>query len=292
MRSRLEIVASVMAAAACLGASAGGAQGGAEVKTSTVGGYRVAYREAGEGPPVLLIHGLAASSVYWKETMEALARSHHVYALDLVGFGDSDQPRVDYSIEGHVEQIAGFMMAQNIQQADLVGHSLGGTVAALFAAEYPWKVRRLVLMDPGGLAPGRVGWIGRLSGTPVLGNLLMAFRTRALVRHVMRTRIFIHPDLATDDVVEPVMKASGRAYGMLFREVRAADIRPALRRLDVPTLVLWGEGDTLFPPSAGEEAARMIRNGRYVGIPDAGHIPQVENPAAVNRALSEFLNGS
>ncbi len=290
MIGRVGMVAALLGATG-LGAIAGQGIAADEVKTTTMEGYRIAYREAGEGPPVILIHGLAASSAYWKETIGPLSASHHVYAIDLLGFGDSEKPSVDYTIEGYVEQIAAFMQKRGIERADLVGHSLGGTIAALFAAEYPWKVGRLALVDMGGLTPGSIGWLARLSGLPVVGDLLMSLRTRGMVRRVLRTKVFLNPDLATDEAIDPVMQASGRAYGRLFRDIRCADIRPALKRLRVPTLVVWGAKDALFPPVAGREAASLIEGARFIEIPAAAHIPQLENPKSFNAALLDFLSG-
>src|SRR5881394_2219411 len=114
-------------------------------------GHTVGYRLAGEGPAILLIHGLALSSATWKYVIPALAERHTVVAPDLLGHGESAKPRGDYSLGAHASGIRDLLLGLNIARASVVGHSLGGGIAMQFAYQFPERCERLVLVSSGGL---------------------------------------------------------------------------------------------------------------------------------------------
>src|SRR5579872_5023041 len=117
----------------------------------TIHGHEVGYRMAGEGPALVLVHGLAGSSTTWRAVMPALAEHHTVVAPDLLGHGESAKPRGDYSLGAHADGIRDLLVALGVERATFVGHSLGGGVAMQLAYQFPGRCERLVLVASGGL---------------------------------------------------------------------------------------------------------------------------------------------
>src|SRR5207253_6139212 len=122
-----------------------------EVHSRVIHGYRRVFRIAGSGPPLLLIHGIGDSSATWSTVMPALAQRHLVIAPDLLGHGESDKPRADYSVGAHASGIRDLLVALGVERATFVGHSLGGGVAMQLAYQFPQRCERLVLVASGGL---------------------------------------------------------------------------------------------------------------------------------------------
>ena len=126
-------------------------RGGIHSHYAQVGGYRIHYYEGGEGPPLVFVHGLGAESLNWVPAMLDMRHQFHVYAIDLLGHGDSQKPDIAYSIEQQSEMLRQFLATQNIKSADVVGVSMGGWVALKLAIEHPEVVNRLVVADAAGL---------------------------------------------------------------------------------------------------------------------------------------------
>src|SRR5271169_1420624 len=147
-------------------------------------GRRVIYRVAGEGPPVVLIHGMLNSSSHWQSVALDLAADHTVVAPDLIGHGDSAAPRGDYSLGAHAASIRDLLAAIGIDHATIVGHSLGGGVALLFFYQFPQRVERLALVSSGGLGRevGPVLRTAALPGTSALLSLTIHPRLLAAIR--------------------------------------------------------------------------------------------------------------
>src|SRR5918999_355962 len=124
---------------------------GAELRFRVVHGYRRAFRMAGAGPPVVLVHGIGDSSATWKPVLPALAKRHLVIAPDLLGHGSSDKPRADYSVAAYANGVRDLLGVLGVERATLVGHSLGGGVAMQFAYQFPERTDRLILVSAGGV---------------------------------------------------------------------------------------------------------------------------------------------
>src|SRR5689334_12421345 len=144
-------------------------------------GHQVVYRVAGEGPPVVLIHGMVNSSRHWRGVAERLAEHHTVIAPDLVGHGDSATPRGDYSLGAHATVIRDLLSALGIERATFVGHSLGGGVAMVFFWQFPERVERLALVSSGGLGP-EVSPLLRSAAIPGFRRVIGVFANRAVLR--------------------------------------------------------------------------------------------------------------
>ena len=259
-----------------------------------VDGVRLHYVEAGQGEPVVLIHGLNASTFSFRYTIPELAQSYRVVALDLQGFGYSERPAgADYSLTALAEQVARVMERLNIERATVVGHSMGGAVAMRLAIGFPERVARLVLVNSATDRLLRRGLrLSRLIQPCMPIAALFALQRRAFRRRALRRAVH-DPAHVTPEVVEGSfrprrVKGTLRALGAWLVD-RGRDEPLAPERIAQPTLVLWGEHDRLLPLAEGEELARAIPNARLLLVPSSGHLPLEEQPTFCNRALLDFL---
>lgn len=271
------------------------------IHTVLVDGHRIAYLDAGEGQPVILIHGFGGSLWQWEYQQHALSAEHRLITLDLLGSGFSDKPDLEYRPDQLVEFLRGFMDALNLPRASLVGNSMGAGLAIGMALTHPDRVDRLVLI--GGL-PDRVKeklaspLIRRAIETWVpiwlasLGNWLLG---QSLTETVLR-EIVHDPSLLTPAVIDRSIR-NRRRPGLIGPLLTVARNLPLweegfakrLGEIRHPTLVLWGSQDRVFPPQVGHDLHRIIPDSTFAVIPNAAHIPQWEQPQAVNPVLIKFL---
>jgi len=204
--------------------------------------------------PVVLVHGLSGSADWWRPIVPRLEREREVRLIDL-------PQRLP------LEAAAGWLAEQLERRVDLVGHSMGGLIAARLAADRPSLVRRLVLIAPAGVSPGS-----------------RARHVLPLVRALRHTSPRLVPLLARD-----ALRAGPRTLWRAAGEVLEADIRAHLADIVAPTLVLWGGRDALLPPSLGEVVRSEIAGARLVVLERAGHVPMTEASEEVSEAVAEFL---
>src|SRR5580658_4134531 len=209
-------------------------------KVTAVYGQNIHYFEVGQGPTVILLHGLGGAKEFWLANIGALAPKYHVYAIDQIGFGQSDKPLLDYKIATFADFLYGFMQEEKIAKATLVGNSFGGWIALDFTAQYAEMVDKLVLVDSAGLSWGR-GPAVDLNPTTMAG-------WRVLVESV-----FYDKKIVTDQVVQQAFSdhlrkndgytidrtLAGFAAENQFEDTKLAFIR-------APTLVIWGREDGLL----------------------------------------------
>ena len=264
-------------------------------RDTVVGGVRWHSREtAGSGTLILYVHGHLASSATWDAVLGPASAGHPAIAVDVPGFGASDRPWPhDYSVEGEARGLLAFLDARGIERAIVVGNSLGGGAALLLAAHHPGRVAALVLVAPA-TPEGPIVWPVRVLRTPVLGELSLLFSSRALAAHNLRRWQFARAERVTDQAIDDAF-APMRIPGT--RRAALAAIRSDPRRhrgvearLRVPTLVVWGSEDRLVPAADAERVHACIAGSRLVILPDAGHLPQREQPEAFARAVSEFVS--
>ncbi len=188
-------------------------------KFVTVDGKKVHYVEAGDGPPIILIHGFLYHSVMWKQNIHALAGKFKVYAIDLWGWGYSERLKEnEYSFESYGKQIVGFMDALNIQKATLVGQSMGGGISVYVAAHYPERVDRLILVDPA-VIPYPMTTIGKIYQLPFMGEFMNAIPGDALMKNNIRTIWFYDKNKATEEYCKEVLQPlciKGSYAGAMF----------------------------------------------------------------------------
>ena len=242
-----------------------------DLRDAVVRGRRVPFRVAGAGSPIVLVHGLAGSTRWWSRNLAALAAHHRVYLVDLPGFGALRRHRERFVLGEAACWLRDWLAAVKIGPVDLVGHSMGGAIAAEFAASHPDAVRRLVLVAPAGLPLGR-SLPARLPG-------LAAF-----LRHT--TPRFL-PILALD-----ALRADPGTLWRATRDVISRDVRSHLGAIAAPTLLVWGEHDTLVPTRLAPSFRDAIPGARLLILPGAGHVPMFDRPADFNRAILAFLAGA
>jgi pimeloyl-ACP methyl ester carboxylesterase len=267
-------------------------------------GHRVIYRIAGDGPPVVLIHGMVNSSKHWETVALRLADRYTVVAPDLLGHGDSAAVRGDYSLGAHACSIRDLLTTIGIDRATVVGHSLGGGIAMQFFYQFPQRVERLGLISSGGLghevSPMLRGAAvpGAAAGVWLVGNR----RVREALDGAgerMRARgsrkgVYLQ---AIARAVRPLQEAAARrAFLQTLRSV--IDVRgqhvSAVDRLyllgELPTLIVWGERDNTIPMAHGKAARELIPNSRFVTLPKAAHFPNLEDPEGLADALLAWLD--
>src|SRR5271165_7152023 len=253
-------------------------------QTVMVFGQSIHYSEAGQGPTVILLHGLGANAGIWVANIGPLSAHYHVIALDQIGFGHSDKPLIDYKIATFVDFLYGFMQSQRIVKATLVGNSLGGWIALDFALQHPEMVEKLVLVDAGGLsfesAPPTIN-LNPASLDDTKKVLAVVFYNQAMVT-----------DLAVAAVFSRHLKDNDgytirRTMDGIITTNQREDTK--LSSVHTPTLVVWGANDALLPLSMGERFHSGISGSKLVAIKECGHVPQLEKPEEFNRALLDFL---
>jgi pimeloyl-ACP methyl ester carboxylesterase len=281
-----------------------------EKRTVRLHGHRLVYwiggGEAGTHRPVLLlVHGIAGSSTTWRDVLAALTRRYTVVAPDLLGHGESDKPRHDYSLGAYANLLRDLMTAIGIERATIVGHSLGGGVGMQLAYQHPLRCERLVLVSSGGL--GReISWLLRaftLPGVEYLMPVIFPSVARAagdalgrgLHRIGLRVPLLAQEWGAYTALTEPenrhvfvrtlrsVVDAGGQA-------VTAHDRLYLTGHL--PTLIVWGGRDHIIPKDHAVAAHDAIPGSRLVIFERAGHFPHAEEPSQFVDAVTEFVDGT
>jgi 2-hydroxy-6-oxonona-2,4-dienedioate hydrolase len=272
-------------------------------KTVQVRGNTIFYVAKGEGDPLLLIHGYGAGMWVWEKQIEVLSRSYKVYALDLLGHGFSDRPKISYTAETYIHCVRGFMEGLGIDKATLVGNSMGGGVAWATAIAHPDRVKRLILIDcvpPDVLDQVRNASFRTLAAVrniPLLPQLVIASRNRNSIRWVLSECVYDN-SLVTEEILDhqyQISRIRGSTwvlYSTLMNARGALRFKEQLSHIPCPTLIVWGEKDLIFPPAVGEGLHKIIPGSRFLLIPRSGHIPMWESSEAVNRAVLSFLQSS
>lgn len=271
--------------------------------TATVHGRDVSYVEAGSGPLLLLIHGMAGTAENWQPVIEPLALRNSVIAPDFPGHGHSAPGGGDYSLGSLASGLRDLMLTLGHERATLVGHSLGGGVALQFTYQFPEMVERLVLVSSGGLGPdvspilraaalpgadlfiSATAGVGRRAGSLVGRGLgMLGMRPSADVAEVARGYASLSdPErrkafLAT---LRSVVGTEGQRVAALDRLYLAAAL---------PLLIVWGDRDPIIPVEHAEEAHRELPNSRLEIFEGVGHVPQLERPGAFIAAMQRFLD--
>jgi pimeloyl-ACP methyl ester carboxylesterase len=261
-----------------------------------VDGARVLVAELGGGPPIVLIHGLGGTFRYWLESARRLARHYRVLVVDVPGFGGSDPAAVPFSMLAAGERVLAASEALGARRPVLVGHSLGGPIAALVAARSPERVGGVVLVSTTGLSPERA-WrrhvllpiVRRALGNPRPWENLLA--SHAWAREIVFTKMFAHPRELDPFTTRMLVggAALARQIGDSLEASLRSDLRPTLRELAAPLGIVWGEHDETVSLEDAELAQRLRPETRARFVPGAGHMPMVERPDAFVAALVEVL---
>ena len=249
-----------------------------------VGPHRIYYHVVGEGPPLVLVHGVGMRAADLAPLFRKLAREHRVYAPDLLGYGGSDQPRdADYSIATQTEVIRGFLDAMKLRQPDVMGISMGGWIALKLAAEHPERVRRLVLVSSAGL-----------TFKTSLNELSFSARTIPELRASLalqtdqagRIPLFVLRDILRQSKQKSwIVRASMRS--MLTRPDLLLDRK--LARVRMPVLLVWGTADRIVPFAVAAQMQRELPQARLATMSGCGHLAIIECREKALPPIVEFL---
>lgn len=269
-------------------------------------GHRISYRTAGQGPVLVLIHGIAGSAATWDDVLPWLAERYCVVAPDLLGHGGSAKPRGDYSLGAYASTIRDLLGVLGHTRATVVGHSLGGGVAMQLAYQYPERCERLVLVSSGGLGREVHAMLraAALPGAEWVLPLLCARGVRDAVDGVAgmlgRLGLRVGPDLeemwrgftsladaggrqAFVHTVRTIIDAGGQCVSAADRLYLAAE---------VPTLIMWGDRDPMIPVAHAHAAHAAIPGSRLELFPDAGHFPHRDDPRRFVQVLIDFIQAT
>jgi pimeloyl-ACP methyl ester carboxylesterase len=234
----------------------------------SVAGERVRYRVGGNGPPVVLVHGLAGSTRWWEPTLPPLLEGHRVHLVDLPGFGAMARRGRRLALDDAAAWLGAWGDAIGLGSTVVVGHSMGAIVALDAAATRPDLVRGLVLVAPAGLAAGR-------------RTACYAVPLAVALARSRRRFLFV---LARDAV-----RAGPSMVWRAARDVVASDLRKTAAKVSAPTLLVFGSRDALAPPALGKALATDLRSAETVVLEGAGHVPMYDRPDDFNAALLSFL---
>ena len=270
-----------------------------------VHGHRRAFVRAGSGPALLLLHGIGNNCQTWSGVIDRLAESHTVIAPDLLGHGASDKPRGDYSIAAYANGMRDLLSVLDIEQATVVGHSLGGGIALQFAYQFPERCERLALVGSGGLGPELSAGLraATLPGaelvltalTGVSGPLRLGFQTLDRIGHVAGWKRVRDLAEAGDALLALKDVEARRAFLRTLRGV--ADARgQAVTALDrlylanaVPMLVIWGSRDPIVPARHAETVRTLVPTARVEVFEGAWHWPHLDDPDRFCDVLLQFI---
>jgi abhydrolase domain-containing protein 6 len=259
-----------------------------------VAGISTAYYERGEGPPLILVHGMFGDFTDWETVLELLSRNFRVIAPDLPGFGRSGKPDVDYNADLFVRWMEALVVVLGVDKATMVGNSFGGEVVILYALAHPERVRRLVLVSSGGLRSygederallrEKFSIENLKTVTPKVHEFLFrpvfAEKGAAWQRYLQKQ----NAKLARTDheaYARSLHRSMNLAFSLYFDE--------ELRRLWMPVLLVWGDRDIVFPIPLAERALTKLRHGEFVLLERAGHAPQLEDPEGFAAAVERFV---
>jgi pimeloyl-ACP methyl ester carboxylesterase len=273
------------------------------LEETSLHGHRVRYRIGGDGPVILLIHGITGSSAQWETTMELLESDYTVIAPDLLGHGESAKPRGDYSLGAYASGVRDLLAWLEMPAATVVGHSLGGGIAMQFAYQFPERCERLGLVNSGGL--GReVNVLLRaaaLPGAELVLPLIAANWSRNIgvgfSDLLGRLGLRVGSDIA-EMARGYASLIDGEARSAFLHTLRAV-IDPGGQRVnaadrlylaeEVPTLIVWGERDPMIPVKHAYTAHEAMPGSRLEIFPDAGHFAQLEEPVRFAGVLAAFM---
>jgi pimeloyl-ACP methyl ester carboxylesterase len=265
-----------------------------------VDGTPVTYVDIGSGDlePIVFVHGLGGQWQNWLENLPRAAQERRVIALDLPGFGCTPMPRPKITIPGYARCVDALCERLDLGRVDIVGNSMGGYIATEVAIQFPQRIDQLILVSAAGITSAD------LVHRPVLtlGRIAAAIAThgasrrrpiasRPKSRHMALLLVARHPSLLRADLAyEGFFKGTGKpGFEDALRANLEYDFRDRLPELRQPTLIVWGENDSIIPVKDAHEFERLIPDSRKVVMRDTGHIPMAERPAAFNDVMMEFL---
>lgn len=261
----------------------------------TVGDLSIHYYEGGpaSGETIVMIHGFGANKDNWLRFAKFFTERYHVIALDLPGFGDSSKPDASYDVGTQAERVTAFVKALGLSKVHLIGNSMGGHIAALYAARHPEQVLSLALLDNAGVTSPKKSELYEMleRNEP---NPLVARDPESFAKLV--SFVFVQPPSVPANVQRYMAEqASARSEqnDKVFKHLRERYIplEPELPKIQAPTLLLWGDKDRVLDVSSIEVMRPLLKKPSVVIMKDCGHVPMIERPEETAQHYQAFLDG-
>jgi len=256
-----------------------------EITTDSI---KTAYLSAGNGSPVIFLHGAGAGAITWYPTIGNIAEGFHVIVPDIVGYGESDKPLARYDRPYFSNWLKNFLKELKISKAHIVGLSQGGAIALQFTIDNPDMVDKLVLVDSAGLGSKVSFW--PFVGIVWMNNFPSTLANRFNSRYILHNPANRDPNHSLYSIA--VLKDKGEKNA--FKQGRGAAVSKVseelLLQIKNDTLIIWGKDDKLFPVEYGMAASKIIPNAKFTLIQNAGHLPHIDQPEIFNKILVHFLN--
>ncbi len=254
-----------------------------------VGANKIRYlEEGGSDGNILLVHGLGASAERWIRVIPHLSKKYHVIALDLIGYGFSDKPSVDYTPAFFSQFIFDFLNTLGITKTSMIGSSLGGQIIAECAITQSKMIEKIVLVSPSGIMK---------QSTPTLDAYMLAalYPTQDGTKTAFQMMAGIHKEVDSDTIDGFIQRMTLPNAKMAFMSTilgirNAVPLSERLGKISVPTLVVWGKQDTLIPITYSEDFVSSIKNCQFVEMESSGHTPYVEESEKFSEIVLKFLN--
>ncbi len=262
-----------------------------EEKFLQIGGNKIRYLESGDSNNVLvLVHGLGASAERWNKVIPIFAKYYRVIVPDIIGFGYSDKPQVDYTPEFFTEFLDSFFKESNIKRPNLIGSSLGGQIAAQYATSHSNEIEKLVLVSPAGVMK---------ESTPALDAYIMAalYPNEQSAKNAFEM-MEASGDSPSEEIVNGFIErmrlpnAKLAFMSTLLGLKNSESIATKLNTITVPTLIIWGSEDPVIPITHADEFVSTIQDCRFYRMDGCGHTPYVQDPSTFASKVLEFLNGA
>jgi pimeloyl-ACP methyl ester carboxylesterase len=260
-------------------------------------GARLHYRDEGQGTPIILLHGTAASLHTWNGWTTQLSKSHRVLRLDLPGFGlTGPNANHTYTIDYYASLLLHFLDKLGIEKVHIAGSSLGGQIAYDFAASYPERVQKLILVSPTGVTNANDKSISipfLLAQTPLLKHSLKYITPRFIVERSLK-EVYSDDSRLRNDVItishDMLLREGNRAAFIARMNTADKDNLYKLAQVQAPTLILWGEADAWVPASDATTFQQRIKGAQLKKYTGAGHIPMEEIPQETVKDVLQFLS--
>jgi len=247
----------------------------------SVNGLKTCYESKGKGRTLILIHGAGGMSSYWANQLSELSKNSRVIAIDLPGHGKSQRMKEKPTIERYVEHVVGFMKQINLGKAVIAGHSMGGVVVQQLALENPELVEKLIIIDSGAKFPDQGNFPDLIRDNPEAAGI-------ELLNRLLSPKTLAEGKLSS--IMEYFQVGADFDLSILandFEAVGAVDLRARLKEIAVPTLIIAGADDMIA--SLSLFLHENIKGSKLEMIPDAGHMPMLEQPELFNKVILSFV---
>ena len=279
------------------------AQDWGEQKTFDYHGVKINYYEAGQGPPILLLHGFGAGAYSWRHLIPPLAAEHRVFTLELKGHGLSDKPADGrYAVADQAEMVADFIRRQDLRDLVIMGHSMGGGVTLMtylkMQQEDPGRLKKLVLIDSAGY-PQKLPWFIWMAKVPGLSTVVGKMLSPRFAAALVLKKCYYDKDKVTEEQIDTyayygslpgaVAAVSQTAKQIVPKDQDIDALIAQYKTIKAPVLVIWGKEDEVVPLKVGQQFKRDIPDVELIILPRCGHVPPEEEPQATRQAIEDFL---